>query len=84
MKDILEFDNPGDFNLVLNPEQDTFQYAHINYPRAREVVMDMLIELSCIDVWRELNIENFQYTWRCKTPIKQARLDFFLISETLM
>ena len=87
LTDILEFGNPvimaGDFNLVLNPEQDTFQYANINNPKAREVVMDMLIELSLIDVWRELNIEKFQYTWRRKNPVKQARLDFFLISETL-
>ena len=87
MTDNLEFDNPvvlaGDFNLVLNPEQDSFQYANNNNPKEREVVMDKLTELSLIDVWRELNIEKNQYTWRRKNPVKQARFDFFLISETL-
>ena len=49
----------SDFNLVLNSEQDTSQYANFNNPNAREVVMDMLIELSLIDVWRKLDIEKF-------------------------
>ena len=25
-----------------------------------------------------------RYSWRKKTPIKQARLDFFLVSESLI
>lgn len=85
--DIVEYDTPvilaGDFNLVLNPEYDTFNYANINNPKARDSVLDMLIDLSLLDVWRELNIEKRQFTWRRKNPIKQARLDFFLISESL-
>ena len=87
LADISEFDNPvimaNDFNLIFNSEQDTFQYANINNPNAREVVMDMLIELSLIGVWRELEIEKFQHTKRHKNPVKQARLDFSLISESL-
>ena len=41
-------------------------------------------ELNLIDPFREI-YENFrQYTWRKRNPIKQARLDFFLISEAIM
>ena len=34
--------------------------------------------------FRELHEKMKRYTWRKPTPIKQARLDFFLITENLM
>lgn len=81
MADIVTYDNPvilaGDFNLVLNPEQDTFDYVNINNPKARDMVLDILIDCNLIDVWREMNIEKMQYTWRRKNTNKQVRLDFF-------
>ena len=36
------------------------------------------------DVWRTLNPELERYTWRQKTPNIQCRLDFFLISISLL
>ena len=41
-------------------------------------------ELSLVDIWREINPELLQYTWRRTRPFQQSRLDFFLISETLL
>ena len=73
----------GDFNLVLNQEKDTKNYLHINNPRAKEKVLDICIELNLVDIWRELNMEKTMYTWRKNNGNKQARLDFFLISENL-
>ena len=73
----------GDFNLVLDQEKDTFNYLHMNNPRAREKVFDLCTELNLIDIWRELNLEKSQFTWKTKNGLKQARLDFFLISEEL-
>ena len=52
-------------------------------PKARDKVLNLIIECNLIDPWRELNLENMQYTWRKKNTRKQARLDFFLISESL-
>ena len=73
----------GDFNLVLNQEKDTLNYMHVNNPRSREKVLDICTEFNLIDIWRELNLEKMQFTWRTKNLRKQARLDFFLISEQL-
>ena len=42
-----------------------------------------MIEVNLVDVWRELNSEKQQFTWRRKATHQQARLDFFLISEFL-
>ena len=37
-----------------------------------------------VDPYREIYKDLKKFTWRKKNPIKQAHLDFFLISETLM
>ena len=40
--------------------------------------------LNLIDVFRENNPKLRRYSWRRRNPIKQSRLDFFLISETFL
>ena len=87
-KDIEELSNEniilaGDFNLILDFEADTQGYVTINNPRARDRVLDLCNEFSLIDIWREMNMENREFTWRKPNGTKKARLDFFLISETL-
>ena len=47
----------GDFNLVLNQEIDTYNYTSLNNPRAMNAVLEMIIQNSLIDVWREMNVE---------------------------
>ena len=37
-----------------------------------------------MDAYREFHPDVNRYTWRKHNPIKQSRLDFFLISETLL
>lgn len=87
LNDIEKYDYPvilaGDFNLVLNPEKDLHDYLNVNNPKAREQVLNLMIECNLIDVWREMNVEKKQYTWRKKNTNKKSRLDFFLISESL-
>ncbi|MCG7879939.1 MAG: endonuclease/exonuclease/phosphatase family protein [Candidatus Thiodiazotropha endolucinida] len=73
----------GDFNLVLDPGLDMKNYLNVNNPKAREEILNLILECNLVDCWRELNIETYQYTWRKKNTNKQARLDFFLISESL-
>ena len=73
----------GDFNLILDPEKDTFNYVNVNNPISRDVILNMILDLDLIDCWREDHLEGRRYTWHRKNPIKQARLDFFLISYTL-
>lgn len=73
----------GDFNLVLNPEVDTFNYCNINNPKAREKVLDIMKDLQLVDYYKILHPDRRIYTWRKKNPLKQSRLDYILISESL-
>lgn len=74
----------GDFNLVLNQELDTFNYKHQNNPKATIKVKDIIEDFSLTDPFREFYPNLKRYTWRKKTPIKQSRLDFFLVSINFM
>ena len=42
----------------------------------------MMSELNLIDVYRTLHPDTHRYTWRRKNPLKQARLDYFLTSNS--
>ena len=85
---ILGFENDnviicGDWNLVLNPESDTENYKHVNNPRARDEVLKCIDQENYVDVYILLK-EDKGYTWQRLNPEKkQARLDFFLISENI-
>ena len=72
----------GDWNLVINPDLDTNNYLHINNPRARNEVVDSIIEEDgFLDTYRIFHEEKREYTWSRRNPVrKQARLDFFLTS----
>ena len=75
----------GDFNLVLNPELDYDKgYKNTNNPNARQKVLELIENFILVDIFRELHSNSRRYTWRKNNPKKQARLDFFLISENLL
>lgn len=40
-------------------------------------------EFELVDPWRSNYPQLRRYTWRQKTPIKQSRLDFFLVSPDI-
>ena len=73
----------GDFNIVLNPDMDAYNYIHLNNPNARERVINIMADYNLIDCWRENNLDINEYTWFRRNPIKKARLDLFLVSEYL-
>ena len=58
-------------------------YVNLNNPNARNNVLNIMTEYNLIDCWREIHLENKEYTWFRRNPIKKARLDFFLISDKL-
>ena len=39
----------------MDPDLDTENYKHVNNPKARIVVKDLLEELEYMDAWRILN-----------------------------
>jgi exonuclease III len=74
----------GDWNLVMDPTLDYHNYKHTHNIKAQEEVVKLSNEFQLVDIWREINSEIRRYTWRRTNPQQQARLDFFLISETLL
>lgn len=77
----------GDWNMLLDPEVDGKNYKHINNPRARLQVLKMITELNLYDIYRCENGESRRFTWKRKLKsgdIQLGRLDFFLLSESLM
>ena len=75
----------GDFSLVLDPLKDTNGYRHINNLKARLASLKMIDDLRLLDIYRQKHPNICRYTWRKKkSPQKQTRLDYFLISETLL
>ena len=61
VQDLLEDTNSdytlmcGDFNLVLNADLDSCNYKHINNPRARQIVLNMMVDCDLCDVYRQFN-----------------------------
>ena len=74
----------GDWNLVMNYEIDTKNYRKKNNVKARETVLNYMDKLDLLDIWRKTHETVKRYTWRQNFYKKLARLDFFLISETLL
>ena len=81
----------GDCNCVLDSERDYYNYKSVNNANARDKVLEMmntqLINTQfLLDPFRETTLPHMpvKFTWRKRNNCKQARLDFFLISETFM
>ena len=74
----------GDLNLVNDFEKDTINYKKLNNPKAREIVKFNKDKLDLIDIWRHANPTKSQFTWKQTLYKKMARLDYILISETVL
>ena len=51
---------------------------------AREALKDQIQQNNLIDIWRELHPQEKTFTWQKYNENKQSRLDFFLISASLL
>ena len=74
----------GDLNLVLDPKMDAFNYANINNPKSRSVLLEAMNSLNLCDIYRDVNPDKKRYTWRRKNPVKQARLDYAIGTSSLL
>ena len=72
-----------DFNLVLDPKIDAYNYRRVKNPKARKYVLDMKTDLNLSDIYRDTYPNMKRYTWQKSNPLKQARLDYFLVSNAL-
>ncbi len=75
----------GDWNLVQDQDNDTHGYLHVNNINAKNTVLDAKDNFDLVDPWRIKNTTK-KFTWFKKSNnniVKCARLDFFLISNSL-
>jgi len=72
----------GDFNVVQNYLKDTINVTNQNNKKAQEKVNDMKNDLDLVDPWRIMYPDSHMCSWHSKS--KQSRIDYFLISETIM
>ena len=70
--------------VVQNFSLDCSNYSQLNNKKAHETLSQIRNMYSLLDPFREINPSVKRYTWRKKNPLKQARLDYFLISENLL
>ena len=75
----------GDFNTVLNVDQDKKNGNFNTHKVCREKLKSIVNTSNLVDIWRILNPEKLKFTWHSNTkPIIFCRLDYFLISENLV
>ena len=75
----------GDFNIALDSDLDTSNYVRENNVRARDFLRHMMNENEWTDIFRERNGKAKRFTWRnTGQVIKQARLDYFIVSRSLI
>ena len=74
----------GDWNIALDQDLDTFGYTSVNNQNSRDTLKDSMENLGLIDVYRENHPNEKRYSWRQFGGTKRARLDYFLISNTLL
>ena len=56
----------------------------MNNKKSQEKIADLKVKHNLVDPFRELNPDLKRFTWRTKQPLKQSRLDYFLITENIM
>ena len=73
----------GDFNLTFDINLDADGGSPKLYIKSTSKLLSMMSENDLRDIYRIRNPDNRRFTWGRKTPIKQRRLDYFLISDSL-
>ena len=74
----------GDFNLVLDVEKDKKGGLPKTYQNALKVINQKCGDLDLSDIWRTLHPNNHRYTWHRRKPEIHCKLDFFLISSSIV
>ena len=75
----------GDFNIICDPEMDRWNPPPGEKPsKAAAKLEELKKQFDLIDSWRTLNPNIKRFTWRRTNPIQQSRLDYWLVSDTLM
>ena len=70
----------GDFNLVLNPEQDRLDSLY-NPPKSSKIVQNYIEKAHLVDTWRMINPDLTEFTWSRLKGIHPcaSRIDLILM-----
>ena len=73
----------GDFNVTLDHNLDNHRYVTERNPRARVTLNNLMNDYAFIDAHRSLYGDKNLFTWIRNGGPQRARLDMFLLSESL-
>ena len=73
----------GDWNVVQDKSIDTYNIIHTRNPNSHKKIEELIETFELLDPWRTCFPEERKHTWRQSSPIKQSRLDYFLVTEDL-
>ena len=71
----------GDFNLVLDPNKDSYNYININNPNARRKVLEVMNSLDLIDIYRYLHPSEKRFSWR-KNSLETSQIRLFFDKQS--
>jgi len=75
----------GDYNLVIDIDKDKAGGIAKTNVKAQKCVIKYMELLELCDVWRINHQELKEFTWRRRKPrVIQCRLDFFLVSQSVV
>ena len=74
----------GDFNFVIEPNVDSFNYAREYNTNAKRNFLNFAQSNELIDIWRVKNPNSLEYTWSRTNPLKCGRLDMFFVNTELI
>ena len=74
----------GDFNLTFDINLDANGGSPKLHIKFTSKLLSIMSESDLCDIYIIRNPDNRRFRWRRKTPLKQKKLDFFLISDSLL
>ena len=74
----------GDFNFVIDPTIDSYNYAREYNRNAKQVFLSFAETSDLVDIWRVRNPKALEYTWSKSNPMKCGRSDMFFITSDLI
>ena len=75
----------GDWNLILDSNLDARNYkSHNPKPQSRRVLLEKINHFDLVDIYRKVYPAKRAYSWRKFNTIQQSRLDYLLISDSLI
>ena len=71
----------GDLNVTLDNQKDrkSFRSSVKDLTKSAKKINSFLEEREWCDVWRVLNPDELQFTWKRKDPLIMSRLDYFMV-----